>query len=707
MRVVWDDGELDVTADDSPVLIGRSAHARVRLTERTVSRVHLRLLFENGSWIAVDESTRGTYRADGTRITRLAVGRDEVALRLASSDGPAIRLVALAASAAPAGSSPATRAARAAGSSVATVRDRVARLARSTGPWGRRRVATLLATVLAGAAVSYVANLWLVARHYDGSTNVPPGAPVTAGADHAQALVLWFLVMAIASALATQLVLFGPRAVGAKVVAAPARLRSIPAGMGRRGVFAAMAGAGIALVVGGLLIPALRGTLGLGILLFLPFAVGHGVVMVVSRVATTVATSMSRTIADPQATAGSWLVGAGVGLTAGYLVSSPVVRVVLAVGLVAAAVRGGRRTPAVTALVIAAAGTLVVDWLVATAALADDGGWTECGGTWSDLRGCAGAGEVFDGARDAAAAGGCGAACGGTLAGDPRPPAGQRKEPGYWEEDLDGDGDPDAFYFDTDGDGTWDRFEYDHNDDGIIDEVAYDDDGDGSPDRFYTDKDQDGRYETVEHDRAHRRPEYPDWPDPDAGGESEDGPAGSEASRPEYPDWPDPDAGGESVDGPAGGEASRPSIRTTELDTNDDGRPDEWREDVDGDGVADIIRYDDDADGTPDRTREYHDTTGDGHPDEAREDLDGDGVADIIRYDDDADGTPDRVVVYEDLDGDGRVDGWAEDSDADGQPDRYGSIGATPGTGGDGDDDVLFEVEAYTDADGDGRPDDP
>jgi putative serine protease PepD len=95
LQVRWDGGGLSAAPDQAPLLVGRADGAAVPVTGRSVSREHLRLLLDEGRWVAVDHSTRGTYRPDGARVDRAAVGPDEVRLHLGSPDGPAITLTAV------------------------------------------------------------------------------------------------------------------------------------------------------------------------------------------------------------------------------------------------------------------------------------------------------------------------------------------------------------------------------------------------------------------------------------------------------------------------------------------------------------------------------------------------------------------------------------------------------------------------------------
>lgn len=95
LHVLWTEGALAASADQAPILIGRSPDAAVHIADRSVSRAHLRVHAENGNWIAVDESSHGTYSADGQRLERLTVGPVETTLHLGSPEGPRVLLSAV------------------------------------------------------------------------------------------------------------------------------------------------------------------------------------------------------------------------------------------------------------------------------------------------------------------------------------------------------------------------------------------------------------------------------------------------------------------------------------------------------------------------------------------------------------------------------------------------------------------------------------
>ncbi len=98
LHITWPEGSARFTADDGPVQIGRSSTAAVTLTQASVSRRHLELTWDGSSWIAVDNSTHGSYGPTGSRQpARWVVDRD-IDLRLGGTEGVTVglRLVPLA-----------------------------------------------------------------------------------------------------------------------------------------------------------------------------------------------------------------------------------------------------------------------------------------------------------------------------------------------------------------------------------------------------------------------------------------------------------------------------------------------------------------------------------------------------------------------------------------------------------------------------------
>jgi transcriptional regulator with XRE-family HTH domain len=72
-------------AEGGPVVIGRESPAQVVVNDPRISRAHVRLQADRGSWVAVDNSRNGTY-LDGTRLASFSV-TDGMTIMLGETDG--------------------------------------------------------------------------------------------------------------------------------------------------------------------------------------------------------------------------------------------------------------------------------------------------------------------------------------------------------------------------------------------------------------------------------------------------------------------------------------------------------------------------------------------------------------------------------------------------------------------------------------------
>ncbi len=249
--------------------------------------------------------------------------------------------------------------------------------------------------------------------------------------------------------------------------------------------------------------------------------------------------------------------------------------------------------------------------------------------------------------------------------------------------DTDSNGHPNSFVGnDTDLDGVLDFHDLDSDNDGITDAIeagGVDSNGDGRIDAF-VDADQDGFNDAVDTDPSN------------ALAAGDDG-AGANAAN---------------------------ALVLTGADTDDDGRPDSYPEDLDGDGLPHFADLDSDNDGIPDVVEALGaDANGDGRIDSFA-DADGDGLADVVDGDDDltsaADDGNGALVVTDgagnvidtkmsqgvDFDADGIANWIDRDSDNDGISDLIEvGIAASIDTNQDGRLDMISDW----DRDGDGLAD--
>ncbi|MGH8974783.1 MAG: hypothetical protein ACRD0C_16470, partial [Acidimicrobiia bacterium] len=296
------------------------------------------------------------------------------------------------------------------------------RWATVTAAGARRFFRRLPITVLCAAVgfgISLVWNTYAMAVRYDGH-QVPPGAPVTGSNNTAQGGAFWVLFPLVVSAVVTYAIRRGPQRFRQDVADLPVLVRTLLRvdGDGAAAHLAwGFAGAGLVMLF---LAPAVSGVLAVGALVALagPLrAVFTGAFLlawqaVVGRVKPgpgprhpAVAVSVAQL-----GTIGS--------LAVGLLISSGSVRLFLVLVAFGAAayMTYGRHHPAAAGVVLIVVGAAAVTQVVLAAApaLADDGGWSECGRSLSKwLTDCPGNGRVWFQGLLGAGAGGTGGFLGG------------------------------------------------------------------------------------------------------------------------------------------------------------------------------------------------------------------------------------------------------------------------------------------------------
>ncbi len=92
LEIVWPSGRSTFTPDDSPILIGRSSKATIVLSQGSVSRRHLEIVWDSGSWLVTDPSTHGTFDPIGVKLSKnWTIATDEV-IRVGGTEGVEISL---------------------------------------------------------------------------------------------------------------------------------------------------------------------------------------------------------------------------------------------------------------------------------------------------------------------------------------------------------------------------------------------------------------------------------------------------------------------------------------------------------------------------------------------------------------------------------------------------------------------------------------
>lgn len=237
-------------------------------------------------------------------------------------------------------------------------------------------------TAAVGAVIGYAANVLLIAGRYGGS-NAPPGSPVTSNDNTITGGLTWTLGMMVLFSL------FGyRRAVGAEVFWRD--VRGLPKTIGR--IFEddgqdarshLLWGLAAGLVASQFIAPWLGAVMATGVLLAVPTFIGLILAGLVQRVwgalAGRISPGRARALDRPLA-AIVGLLGGAAALALGFVIQSPVIKLVLALAAAAGAMAAGRKPGAPgagpAALLIWPAALGIV--LGASPAFADDGDFAEC-----------------------------------------------------------------------------------------------------------------------------------------------------------------------------------------------------------------------------------------------------------------------------------------------------------------------------------------
>ncbi len=101
LEITWPDGKTRFSASDSPIRLGRSSEAAIPLTQGSVSRRHLELVWAGSGWAVSDNSTHGTYDKDGQRLAPQWTVADNTVIRLGGVEGVEVEINLIAAEASP------------------------------------------------------------------------------------------------------------------------------------------------------------------------------------------------------------------------------------------------------------------------------------------------------------------------------------------------------------------------------------------------------------------------------------------------------------------------------------------------------------------------------------------------------------------------------------------------------------------------------
>ena len=269
--------------------------------------------------------------------------------------------------------------------------------------WIGKNVVGVVVTAVVSGAVGYLVNVWLMAVRYEGSV-APEGAPAMSKDNVIAGGIFWaMLPMVVCSAIGYR------RAVGKErfwrdVRRLPITLVSLFRRDGSGGWVHLLWGAAIALAATLFVPPAVGAVVGVGLLVGAPTVVGSVLSSAFAQlwrlVSKVVAPTKEQRVA-PILKVAVGILGWAAALIIGFVLPGEWIRLVLAVGCAGVAFAIGRRSSPTAAvavgvsLVVVAAAFLLDLLAGVSSALADDGGFAECGSTLEGwLRQCAGAGEV-------------------------------------------------------------------------------------------------------------------------------------------------------------------------------------------------------------------------------------------------------------------------------------------------------------------------
>ncbi len=277
----------------------------------------------------------------------------------------------------------------------------------------RRNPRKVLLCMAAGWAVGWLVNVWVMARNYGGFV-VPSGSPVVGQGNIVRGASYWFVVSLVVTALLNYRIMAGGERFWTDVRGFPEGIKRLVRDDGAKATAHLLFGAAGGLLLTYTLGPSLSSVVAVGTALVLvsllrPVVVG-GLLLAWRAVIARLAPTADR--GSLQTTAVATLGGAAA-LASSIAIHSPTLRILLAVGAAGTAVALSRgRAPSSATVLLVLLGAFVVDGLwEARLALADDGGWQECGSTLSRWWSCSGS----DRARWLAAYGAGGSALGAGL----------------------------------------------------------------------------------------------------------------------------------------------------------------------------------------------------------------------------------------------------------------------------------------------------
>lgn len=296
----------------------------------------------------------------------------------------------------------------------------------------KENAAEAVVMMIIGAAVGWLLNALMMMFRYEGF-GVPPGAPATGESNLISGSLFWIVGSTLVFAVISYRRAVGRDRFWEEVRGFPQEIRWVMHRDGDRALGHLLWGFAGCLLVTQLLSPSISGVLAIALLVAIPSVLGDIISEILQRIWDELASRVSPT--KGSSVAGSvatvvLVVGACAALAVAFFFAGRFTKLGLALlaGILAFVLGRTSSTQPSTPLwlLAAAAGSMVIFLGEASPAMADDGGWLECGGTIQGYLNCATtgggtgllAGHALKGAIASLLGAGLGVGLGGAL-GDP------------------------------------------------------------------------------------------------------------------------------------------------------------------------------------------------------------------------------------------------------------------------------------------------
>lgn len=285
--------------------------------------------------------------------------------------------------------------------------------------WARRHLLRTIIAAVAAGVIGYVANVWMMAVRYQGTADVPEGAPATASGNVIGGGLFWALGSSVVFGIVGYRQAAGKERFWREARGLPRTLAGLVRREGAAGQAHLLWGASAMLLAGLFLPPALGAMTAVAVLVATPTVLGSIITSSLFRLWQAAVKPLGPSAPRPTGIESMvvGVIGGGLALTAGMLISDRTIRGVLAAAAAAAAIlisKQVRPPAAAVVLLVFVAAAVAVDVLFAATATADDGGLLECNGSWNEwLKECSGSAAV----RRDSIAGGIASAIGAPLGG--------------------------------------------------------------------------------------------------------------------------------------------------------------------------------------------------------------------------------------------------------------------------------------------------